>query len=91
MVVMTDQPVLTLVDLPASINPSRQRAQGDLQLPPEMTLDTLERIAITQALDRFHGNRTHAAHALGISVRTLQRKLLAWETDPVPAAEQTEA
>jgi hypothetical protein len=38
----------------------------------------LERAAVEQALIQHHGNRTHAARMLGISVRTLQRKLKAW-------------
>jgi hypothetical protein len=38
----------------------------------------LERAAVEQALVQHHGNRTHAARTLGISVRTLQRKLKAW-------------
>jgi DNA-binding NtrC family response regulator len=40
-----------------------------------MTLTELEDKAITAALVRFNNNRTRAARALGISVRTLQRKL----------------
>jgi len=80
MVVMSENSELTVADLPASINPKRHHANGDFQLPPEMTLDELERIAINQTLERHRGNRTHAARALGISVRTLQRKLQAWET-----------
>jgi len=40
-----------------------------------MTLDDLENAAIASALRRFHNNRTRAAMALGISVRTLQRKV----------------
>jgi DNA-binding NtrC family response regulator len=43
------------------------------------TLRDLEIAAIFNALDRCHGNRTHAAAMLGISVRTLQRKLRALE------------
>ena len=41
-----------------------------------MTLDELEQRAIDAALQRCNNNRTRAARALGISVRTLQRKLL---------------
>ena len=41
-------------------------------------LEDLERAAVEQALAQHHGNRTHAAKTLGISVRTLQRKLKAW-------------
>jgi DNA-binding NtrC family response regulator len=40
-----------------------------------MTLDENENTAIASMLARFNNNRTRAAHALGISVRTLQRKL----------------
>jgi DNA-binding NtrC family response regulator len=39
------------------------------------TVDELEKMAIDVAMRRFQNNRTRAAHALGISVRTLQRKL----------------
>lgn len=35
----------------------------------------VEAAAIRVALDKAYGNRTHAAKLLGISVRTLQRKL----------------
>ncbi len=38
-------------------------------------LDDVERDAIVSALTRFEGNRTAAAHALGISVRKLQYKI----------------
>jgi DNA-binding NtrC family response regulator len=41
-------------------------------------LARLERLAITQTLKSFNGNRTKSAQALGISVRTLQRKLQMW-------------
>jgi transcriptional regulator with PAS, ATPase and Fis domain len=40
-------------------------------------LDNVERAAIHNALGNHEGNRTRAAKALGISVRTLQRKLKA--------------
>jgi len=39
------------------------------------TLEDLEKVAIQNALKRSMGNRTHAAQNLGISVRTLQRKI----------------
>jgi DNA-binding NtrC family response regulator len=53
---------------------------GERELPSELTLEDLNRLAIENALRRYSGNRTHAANALGISVRTLQRKLKAWAT-----------
>lgn len=39
------------------------------------TLEEMERAMIRQALIQHDGNRTHAASALGISVRTLRNKL----------------
>lgn len=49
-----------------------------IEIPPNTSLEDLERAAVEQALVQHGGNRTHAARALGISVRTLQRKLKAW-------------
>jgi DNA-binding NtrC family response regulator len=43
-----------------------------------MTLAELEKRAIVEALRRTGGNRTHAANALGISLRTLRNKLAAY-------------
>jgi DNA-binding NtrC family response regulator len=48
------------------------------EIPPGMSLAEIERRAVQLALDQHHGNRTRAAASLGISVRTLQRKLKAW-------------
>jgi DNA-binding NtrC family response regulator len=45
-------------------------------------LGLLEQAAILATLDDCSGNRTHAAQRLGISVRTLQRKLKAWRIQP---------
>lgn len=42
---------------------------------PLLTLEQLEQMAIAAALARFGNNKTKAAQAIGISVRTLQRKL----------------
>ena len=49
-----------------------------VSIPASATMEEIERIAIESSLYRHSGNRTHAAEALGISVRTLQRKLKAW-------------
>ena len=48
--------------------------QEILKASPEMT-DWMEREMILQALDRTAGNRTLAAEQLGMSRRTLHRKL----------------
>jgi hypothetical protein len=44
-----------------------------------LTMAQLEKLAITQTLERCAGNRTRAARMLGVSVRTLQRKLSSWK------------
>jgi DNA-binding NtrC family response regulator len=57
----------------ASVSESAKPDRGSVQ-----KLDTLaevEKKHILVVLDRFHGNRTHAAEALDISVRTLRNKL----------------
>jgi DNA-binding NtrC family response regulator len=54
------------------------RRKSTIDIPPNTSLEDLERAAVEQALVQHHGNRTHAARMLGISVRTLQRKLKAW-------------
>ena len=50
-----------------------------VDIPLGTSLEELERVAVQQALEHHHGNRTHAAKELGISVRTLQRKLKMWK------------
>lgn len=58
--------------------PRGLRRKSNIDIPPDTSLEDLERAAVEQALVQHHGNRTHAARTLGISVRTLQRKLKAW-------------
>jgi DNA-binding NtrC family response regulator len=77
MLVMGDEKVLTLRNLPKYLsgNPLSEQhpsSRGDFNL------ENLEKEAILSALKKSFGNRTHAAHTLGISVRTLQRKLKLW-------------
>ena len=80
MMVLADGEVLTENDLPEEI----MAASNDVAAPKEMsanlTMDELEKLAITKALEQCAGNRTHAAERLGISVRTLQRKLRHYES-----------
>jgi DNA-binding NtrC family response regulator len=57
---------------------SRESTERPLTLPdgqPLPTLEDAERHLIEEALKRFGGNRRQTARALGISERTLYRKL----------------
>ena len=80
MVVMAQRDVLPLDDLPSHLEPLTTEGE-DIHVPEDTTLDDLEREAIRQALDRCRGNRTRAAESLGISVRTLQRRIKEWDLD----------
>ncbi|MBY0399179.1 sigma 54-interacting transcriptional regulator, partial [Myxococcota bacterium] len=59
--------------------PVIEKARGPETADPmaahSVDLRVLERDAIVRALHRTQGNRTHASHALGISVRTLRNKI----------------
>lgn len=83
MVVMARDDTLRMTDLPpefaAGFSPAAAEAVASQQ-----DLEAIERTAILAALEAHGGNRTHAAAALRISVRTLQRKLKAWGLDNFP-------
>lgn len=79
MVVMAHGSVLTLDDLPRNL--AQPAVQSVLPASPtsDRTLEDLQRAAIIRTLRQFEGNRTRTAEALGISVRTLQRRLKEWD------------
>jgi len=81
MVVMAAGDMLTLEDLPATVAGALGDGYGRARIPIGTTIEDLEKQAVEQALGQFDGNRTKAAESLGISVRTLQRKLRAWSAD----------
>ncbi len=79
MVVMARTPRLTLRDVPADI---RERAASPAVVAtapapgaPPLSMDEAEKNLIIRALKTTGGNRTAAAKQLGISRRTLHRKL----------------
>ncbi|MGE9271392.1 MAG: sigma-54-dependent transcriptional regulator, partial [Verrucomicrobiales bacterium] len=80
-VVMSNDPVIDLQHLPAGVRGDasvpKPTSDGKIDLagPPEFNLHALENRTIRAALAQAEGNRTHAANLLGISRRTLQRKL----------------
>lgn len=73
MVVMGSGKKLTVRDLPASLRPEKGRTRSGSRAGNRMR-DT-ERQLLDEALRRHKGNRTQAALDLGISRRTLHRKL----------------
>ena len=93
-VVMCNGPKITLRHLPASV---RDGGGGPLAKVPgspdglpgtdptlgagDLNLEAAERRMIARALERTAGNRSKAAELLGISRRTLQRKLKAFQDD----------
>ncbi|MEX2317885.1 MAG: sigma-54 dependent transcriptional regulator [Pirellulales bacterium] len=86
MVALSLGDVLTLDDLPSSLDDPTCGATG-MYFPAGISLAELERSAVEQALAHCGGNRTRAAQRLGISVRTLQRKLKTWSLEDFePAA-----
>lgn len=74
-VVTATREVIDVADLPEPIRQARSGAWRSALLAPDVTLAELEREAIRTALDRCQGARIEAAEQLGISVRTLQRKI----------------
>lgn len=78
MFVLAKAATLSLDDLPPMIRREHRRGWARIDIPEGLTLEDVERAVVQQTLDRWHGNRTRAARSLGISVRTLQRRLKEW-------------
>jgi len=80
MIVLSRTQELTLDDLPPNLAAGRQygAAADESSSADDLQLSRLEKSVILQTLKRTEGNRTKAAEALGISVRTLQRRLKEW-------------
>src|SRR3954470_17141206 len=81
MMVLAEGELLTENDLPERITMEAVPQVASGAIPSGLTMEQLERLAITKTLQECSGNRTHAAARLGISVRTLQRKLRQYEMD----------
>jgi DNA-binding NtrC family response regulator len=81
MMVLAEGEVLTERDLPDEITMGTADSTSRREIPTGITMEELEKLAIIKALDQCGNNRTHAANRLGISVRTLQRKLRQYELE----------
>ncbi len=82
MAVMARGPLLSLVDLPQGFTDHAaapaQKRRIERVFSRAHRLKDLQRDVILQTLEQHAGNRTRAAEALGISLRTLQRRLKQW-------------
>ncbi len=72
------QKILTAELLPADLRPAALDADL-VTVPVGISLAALERTMIIRTLEREEGNKTKAARALGIGVRTLYRKMDEYE------------
>ncbi len=70
-VVLSTSPTLTAADLMLTA----PRTKDSFDFPDNMTLEDIEKEALRQALLRNEGNRTLTAEQLGLSRRTIQRKI----------------
>jgi transcriptional regulator of acetoin/glycerol metabolism len=67
-IILSDGPSITVRDLPSNLL--------DTTAPtPVTTLEDVERDAIARMLHLYDGHRNHTAKALGISERSLYRKI----------------
>ena len=88
MVVLSRGALLTVTDVPANIRDGAEEAVVAAGVPNQTeSLEQAEKRKILSALDAAGGNRTRAAEALGISRRTLHRKLAAWGMGGTAAGE----
>ena len=74
-IVVASREIIDVVDLPEVIRGARPIRSALSVLKPGMTMSQIEKEVILQALDGANGSRSEASKVLGISVRTLQRKL----------------
>ncbi len=72
-VIMVAGPILRISDF--RIDHGIDRVSDQFHVPDGMTLDELDRAILLQLLQRNDGNRTIVADKLGISRRTIQRKI----------------
>lgn len=73
--------------LTGNVATSHTSTPGSFPVSLPLDLNSLERLAIGEALRRTQGNRTHAARILGIGLRTLRNKLRQWREEGVPLEE----
>jgi len=74
-IVLSDREEIAIDDLPEEFRRASDRHEDDVVIRPGTSLKTVERSLILRTMEEFSGNRTRVSEVLGISLRTLQRKL----------------
>ncbi|MGE0709862.1 MAG: sigma-54-dependent transcriptional regulator [Planctomycetota bacterium] len=78
---LCEAPRITAADLPRLSR--RERSAGLLVLPPSgLSLRTLERELVVQALERTHGNQTRAAELLGMTRDQIRYRIAKFNLSP---------
>ncbi|PIS11465.1 MAG: sigma-54-dependent Fis family transcriptional regulator [Bdellovibrio sp. CG10_big_fil_rev_8_21_14_0_10_47_8] len=72
--ILSEGHVIMLNDLPDNVR-SPEKKDETAEYDPTITLGELEKRYILKALGHFDGNKTQAANALGITIKTLYNKL----------------
>ena len=72
--ILGEGPVIMPTDLPENILYSSQKVVTD-NYDPTVNLHALEKRYILEALKYFEGNKTKAAKALGMTIKTLYNRL----------------
>ena len=72
-----DRSKVSKSDLPAEVRDGGSGTNG-VVINEILPMADVERRYVLQVLERFEGNRTHTAKALGIGANTLWRKLKSW-------------
>lgn len=83
MTVLARGTTLTTDDIPPQLHAVNSHGDHGIRIPPGTPLDVIEEAAIRQSLNHFGGNRRRAAESLGISIRTLQRRLKSMSFSPM--------
>lgn len=73
--ILTNKSILSADDLPIEAASTEIQSTWVQHLPIGRSLRDLETQFILETLKHHHGNRTHAAKTLGISLRTLRNKI----------------
>lgn len=74
-IVLSDREEIAIDDLPEEFRSASDRLEDDVVIRPGTSLKAVERALILRTMEEFSGNRARVSEVLGISLRTLQRKL----------------